>query len=175
MRISNRGGAIEELSVENLDFLVQYLARRSEDWDFFGRKTDVPHGDGDQLSVILKRHGDLAAGNFDGEIRLFDEALVIKEARENAQAVAGFFGFRAIGVKNAQTELAFLRGQWTPKNTVGADAEIAVAHDADLLDRWGWLPQGEIAGIEDNVVVTEGVVFVKSHVGNRRARRKMRR
>lgn len=135
----------------------------------------MTHRDGNQLRVILERHGDLATGNFDGEVWLFGEALVVKEARENAQAVAGFFGLRAIGVKNAQSELTRLRGQRTPKNSVGADAEVAMTNDADLLGRRGWLPRRKIAGIEHNVIVAEGVVFVKAHGRNRRARRKIGR
>ena len=97
--------------------------------------------------------------------------MIEKVARKDAQAVAGFFGFGAIGVEDSQAEIGPFAGRRAPENAIGTDDEIAVSDNAGLRSG-GRAPAGKVAGIHDNVIVAEGVVFVEAHVrwGRRIAR-----
>ena len=134
VRVADGGGIVGELAVEDGDFFVEHFARRTGDGDFRAVKTHRAHRDGEELAAVLDRDLDVAAGRLDGKVRMFDELLVPQEAREDAETVAGFFGLGAVGVKDAQTKLALLRREGAPEDAVGADAEVAMADDADLLD-----------------------------------------
>ena len=105
----------------------------------------------------------MTAGSFDRESRVFDEPLVPKEPREDAQTIAGLFRFRSVRVEDAQAEIALLRSQRAPKNTIGPDAEIPVTNHADLPDRRGRLPGRKIRGVEHYIVIPESVVFMEAH------------
>ena len=107
----------------------------------------------------------MAAGRLDRELRIFDQTLIPKEAGEDTQAIARLLGLGAIRVEDAQAELALLGGEGTPEDAIGAHAKIAVADHARLVlgrDR----PAGKIRGVQDEVVIAEGVVLVEAH-GNR--------
>jgi len=103
------------------------------------------------------------AGGLDREVRFLDELLVPEEPGKDAQPVAGLLRLGAVGVENPQRELALLGGQRAPEDAIGADAEVAVADDADLFDRGRGLPGGKIARVQDDVVVAESVVFMETH------------
>jgi hypothetical protein len=174
VRVADGRGAKRELAVEDLDLLVEHLARRAGDGNLLRRETHAAHRDGEKSAAVLDRDLHMAAGRLDGEVGFRHELLVPEVAREDAQAVAGFLGLGAVGVEDAQRVLALLRRERAPEDAVGADAEVAVADDADLPDRGGGLPRGKIARIEDDVVVAEGVVFVESHGRNAKFAEKRR-
>jgi hypothetical protein len=120
----------------------------------------VAHVHCDGASALLDAHLDEAAGGFEGERRLGDEAAVVEVTGEDADAVAALLSFGGVGVEDAQGEGRAGRGKWAPEDAVGADAEVAVADAADLRGRG---QRAGVARVHDEVVVAEGVVFGEAH------------
>ncbi len=127
------------------------------DGDLAGAEGDAAHFDGDALAALADEAGDAAAGGEDGEGFVFaDEAAVVEVAGEDAEAVAGFFGFGAVGVEDAEGEIGVGGFFLAVEDAVGAEAVVAVADLDDLVGG------GRVEGFEDfedEVVVAEGVVF----------------
>ncbi len=130
------------------------------DGDVVHREADFAHVDGDGGSTLADLTGDDSTEGVDGEGVVFDFADVVEVACEDAQAVAALFGFAAVGIHDAQAEVGFVGGEWPVEDAIGAEAEVAVA------DAHGVLFTGQFTGvlrIEDEVVVSEGVVFGEFH------------
>src|SRR3954463_16535864 len=105
MRITDRGRTKRELAIEDLDLLINDFARRTDHRDFPAVEIHIAHGDGDQVAVVLNHRPYVSAGRLDRERRILHEPLIPEKARENAQAVTGFFGFRSIWIEDAQAKL----------------------------------------------------------------------
>ena len=92
-------------------------------------------------------------------------ALGVEEiARENAQPVAALFGFRRVGIENAQLEVGLVRLLGSEKDAVGTEPEIAVAY-LDHIDSFGAF--GAVDGVEYQIVVSERVIFREFHNGGK--------
>lgn len=158
MWIANRGRAESEFPPADRDFFVDNLTRRPDDRNCFARKTDFAHFDPNHFAVV--EHGGFheATGSFDGKFRVADEFSIPQIARKDAQAVAAFFRFTAVGIVNAQSKWRLGGWQWAKQNAIRADAKVAMANGFDLLN-------GErlrqIFRIKDEVIVSEGVIFPK--------------
>jgi len=169
--VADRRRAEGEFTAKDGDFLIDHLAVRAgqSDGDFITVEADRSHRNREELTVFLDHNLNVTAGSFHRESCFRDELLIPKKAGEDAKAVAGFFRFGSVRIEYPQTKFTQRGGKWPPENAVGADAEIAMTDDSDLLDRRSCLPRRKIAGIEDNVVVAEGVVFVEAHEWNAEA------
>ncbi len=140
------------------DVLVGLLG--AIDRDVVHREADFAHIDGDRCCAITDFTGDDSTEGIDGEGIVFHFADIVEVAGEDAQAVAAFLGFAAVGVHNAQAEVGFVGGKRSVEDAVGAEAEITVAN------AHGVLLVGQLCcvfRIEDEVVVPEGVVFCEFH------------
>ena len=106
VRIADGGRAIGERAVEHGDLLVDDLALQADVRNLGADKTHVAHVNGDEVAVVLDDGLHMAAGRFDGEGSFLGELLVPQVTGKNAQAVAGFFGLGAVGIEDAQAEIA---------------------------------------------------------------------
>src|SRR4051812_23386580 len=134
VRITDGGSRIDKFATLDLYLLIGNLARWTGHGDFRALKIDLAHLDGDELAVLHDNGFYMAARSFHRKLGMCSQLLIPKKTRENAQAVAAFFGFRTIRIKDAKAELALLGRQRSPENTIGAYAEISVANDANLIE-----------------------------------------
>ena len=136
------------------DFLIGLLG--AIDGDVIHGKAHFAHVDGDGGCAIADFAGDDSAECIDGEGLVFNFADVVEVTGEDAQAIAALFGFAAVGVHDAQSEICFVGGQWPVEDAVGAEAEIAVA------DTHGIFLVRHLCGVfrvEDEIVVPESMIF----------------
>jgi len=114
------------------------------------------HGDADVLADHLGGEG--AGDGFEGDFLENDFPEVGGEAAEAARAVAAHFGFAAVGVVVAETEIRAFPGGLHGEQAVGADAAIAVAERGDGV---GVEVDGEVAVVNDDEVIAGAVHFEK--------------
>ncbi len=131
------------------------------DGDVIHSKADMAHVDGDCFGTIANLAADDPTRGVDGEGVVFDGTDVEEIAGENTEAVAAFFGFGAVRIHDAQPEIGLFCRQRAVQDAVGAEAEVAVA-DADDVGFGGKL--SGIFGVEDEIVVSECVIFCEVHV-----------
>ena len=176
MRIANRRGAKGELASADGNFLVEHFAARAGHGNLVAPKADPAHLDADGFAAVKNGRAHEAARRLDGEFLAADHFPVPQIAREDAQAVAAFFGFAAVGIVNLERAFRVLRRKRAEQNAVRADAEVAVADDFHLLRRQR---RRQILRVNDDVVVAERVVFGERELHERkdsvlRAKRKTR-
>lgn len=95
MWVVDGGGVVGEFVVEDGDFFVDDFVRCVGEiyGDFGVVEGDVVYGDFDELVVVEDDGVYEVVGDFDGEVGIFDEFLVLEVVGENVEVVVGFFGF----------------------------------------------------------------------------------
>src|SRR5437660_7877452 len=97
-------------------------------------------------------HLHLAAGlHLDAGLR--PETGLVEEPADTAQPVARHLGLAAVGVEEAEVEVVVgVGGRHEPDDTVGSDAEVAVAHEPGKL-------RGDVLDEDEDEVVAEALVL----------------
>lgn len=124
--------------------------------DVIHPKAHSPHVDGDGLGPIRDLTGDDSAGGIDREGIVFDSACIVEVACKNTQPITAFLGLAPVGIHYPEAKVGFFRYKWAAEDTVGSQAEIAVA-DADNGVGFGEL--SAVFWVEDQIIVSECVVF----------------
>ena len=93
---------------------------------------------------------------FEGHALEDDFPEVGGEAAEAARAIAAHFGFAAVGVVVAETEVRAFPGGLHGKQSVRADAAVAITEGGDGV---GVEVDGEVAVINDDEVIAGTVHF----------------
>ena len=98
--------------------------------DGVGEGSGLAHSEGDL--VAAQGGADEAGGGFEAERAVFGGRELVDEAGEAAGTVAAHFGFAAVGIVVAHAEVGFGFGALDEKDSIGADAAVAVAQEGDL-------------------------------------------
>lgn len=158
--VSDGRGAESYFLGSDSHFFVNDLSR----WAGYGYigtvEADRAHIDGDISAVLADFDFDLAAEGVNVELVARRFAGVIKVSCEDAEAVAAFFCFAAVGIEYAEGKIGLGCRGGAVEDTVGAYAVIAVTYSVDLVFGRRF---AEFIRVEDDVIVSQCVVFVEFH------------
>ena len=108
---------------------------------------------GTPFAIDMQGDRDETTLRFDRECAFFSFAGGMQVAGENAEPVAGFLGFAAIRIVNAETEIGLL-GRNQREDAVAAEPPMAVANAANSS---GGEREAELLGVHDHIVVPESM------------------
>src|SRR5436190_13424867 len=107
---------------------MQHFSPRTRHRDLVTPKTDASHVHTNGAPILENSCAHETTECVHEKLLVFRHQLLLEQVTaEDAQPVAALFRFAAVGIENAQTKWRALRNQGAVKNSVGADAEVAMA------------------------------------------------